>query len=186
MSNPEKEGLKLQREEIIEKFKPWLRQVKATTFEEHFHPQINPNDIVFKVTRKLEPSIQLKSQTQTQEGQLSLSYFIILPSDIDLVKISIYYHFKESDNVGFKLLLPDDKFRFVNNLRIPLLLMNLNYTWIPDLMNFESLEMHKQIFYEGFNKHTFFDTIFAIIHAYEILMVHFEQFLNSVKKQRKG
>jgi hypothetical protein len=183
MSNPEKEGLKLQREEIIEKFKPWLRQVEATTFEEHFHPQINPNDIVFKVTRKLEPSIQLKSQTQ--EGQLSLSYFIILPSDIDLVRISIYYHFKESDNIGFKLLVYEDKVKFVNNLKIPLLLLNLNYSWLPDLINFESLEMHKQIFYDGFNKHAFFDTISAIIHAYEIVMANYEQFLNSVKEQKK-
>jgi hypothetical protein len=163
----EQEKLNLQREEIVEKIKGYLRHAN-TLFEDVVHPEIRVGDIVIRVKGKGEID------------QPKVEYFISLPDDIDCVKISTNLYFDQSDRVGFKLLKENDKLIFVNNLRIPLLILNVGYTWLPDLHNFESLELSKQIFFDGFNKHTFFETVSAVMHGYEVALAKYEEFRRSV------
>ena len=118
-----------------------------TLGEEVVNPNIGPNDVVLKVTGKKE------------QGQRQAELFVMFPGDADFLSISSYVHFWKSDSIGFKLLKQPDKVKFVNMLRIPLLTLNLNYMWIPGLENFDSLHIFKQIFFDGLNKNSYYDTV---------------------------
>lgn len=169
MDASEKARIDLEREHIVEKVKGWLRQAQ-TPIEEVVNPNVSPSDVVLKVTGKKVP------------GQPQAELFVIFPNDIDFLSISSYVHFKKSDNTGFKLLRQPDKVKFVNMLRIPLLTLNLSYTWIPSLENFESLNIFKQIFFDGFNKNSYYDAASAVMHGYEVALGKYEEFRDSVSR----
>lgn len=67
-------------------------------------------------------------------------------------------------------------------MKIPLLTLNLNYTWLPNIQNFDSLEVKKMIYFDGFSKHVFFDTFGIVMHGYEIALSRYEEYRNAVKK----
>jgi hypothetical protein len=168
MNEIDKEKINLQREKIIEIIKNWLREA-GTPFEPVINSSIDQRDVIMQVT----------GIRDNPEEPLS-KFFVIAPHDLDAIGISAYLKFQESDNIGFKLLLPPDKLKFVNILKIPLLLLNLDYTWMPTLENFDSLEMRKQIFFDGFSKNTFYDNVSSVMHGYEIAIAKYEEFRNDI------
>ena len=113
---------------------------------------------------------------------MQFQYFVAFLFDNDVFEVSTFYYFDKSDLTGFKLLSQEDKISFANML-IPLLTMNLGYMWVPDLISFESLQISKKIYFDGFSKHNFMSTVDSVLHGYEIIASLYEQFRNSISKR---
>ena len=172
------------REEIIDKIHSWLNEVEGASVEEVANPKIPSNYNVLKVNVTGEsPKAVSPHEQQVKPEQISISYFIAFVSEGELFKISTYFRFNEYDNIRFGLLKTPDKVKFVNTLKIPIMMLNLSYMWVPDLFNFESIELSKIVYYDGFNKNIFFDSVSAVIHGYEICMSQYDQFINSIRMQ---
>lgn len=179
--------MKIQREEIIGKIKSWLQLMvdehKGASFERFLDSQTDSNSVVFKVTNILT-RVELNIERQTK--QYPLVYFVTLLEGVDIVHITTYLKFTESDNTGFKILLPPAKLKFVNLLKNPLLTLNVDYSWLPEVNDFDSLEISKDIYYDGFNKNSFFDALSSVLRAYEITYSGYIEFRNSISDSRKN
>jgi hypothetical protein len=68
-------------------------------------------------------------------------------------------------------------------LKIPLLTMNLGYMWVPNLPDFESLEISRQIYFDGFSKHNFMSNVDSVMRGYEVILSIYDQFRNSFSKK---
>ena len=149
----EKEKNNIRLKEILKTIKEWLQDIKNGTVEE----------------------LEMKEQT-------SVILHVKFESD-DVFEISTHYYFDKSDSTGFKIMSREDKVSFANMLKIPLLTMNLGYLWIPDLIGFESLQISRPIYFDGFSKHNFMTTVDSVLHGYEIIASLYEEFRNSVSKR---
>ncbi|MGI0044600.1 MAG: hypothetical protein ACRD47_12915 [Nitrososphaeraceae archaeon] len=170
------------RQEIIDKIKLWLKEVQGVKVEHVTDKSIPPDYVVLKVSVKGEAPIALLSHEQQLERKIiNIEYFIDIPNNSDLLRIMTPFRFDRSANIGFKLLKLEDKVRFNNVMRVPILAGNLGYEWKPDLLNFDYLEISKIMYFDGFSKNSFFDALTGVIRGYEVCLAQYEEFTISAR-----
>jgi len=141
------------RQEIIEKIELWLNEVPGVRVEHITDKSIPVDYVIRKVSVKGEAPIALLSREQKAERKtIDIEYVIDIPNNSDLLRITTAFRFDRSANIGFKLLKLEDKVKFNNIMRVPILAGNLGYEWKPDLLNFEFLEISKILYFDGFSK----------------------------------
>ena len=115
-------------------------------------------------------------------------YNIAIFKSEELIKISTYYRFNENTfNVISKF--KDKGFEFFSDIQLALLQMNLNYAFLDksnpsdtkadikdiEIENLESIEISKTIYFDGFNKNLYYDTIESIVHAAQVITLLFKK-----------
>lgn len=115
-------------------------------------------------------------------------YNIAIFKSEEIVKISTYYRFNENTlNVIVKF--KDKGFEFFSDVQLAFLQMNLNYAFLDktnpsepktqikdiEIEHLESIEISKTIYFDGFNKNLYYDTIESIIHAAEVITLLFKK-----------
>ena len=115
-------------------------------------------------------------------------YNIAIFKNEELIKISTYYRFNENTfNVISKF--KDKGFEFFSDIQLALLQMNLNYAFLDksnpsdtkadikdiEIENLESIEISKTIYFDGFNKNLYYDTIESIVHAAQVITLLFKK-----------
>jgi len=168
----EKQKNNLKLEEILQQIKNWLKNLDGTFEEIKIQEQ---NAIVLHVKFNFNYNTENKNE--------QYQYFVSLLYDSDVFKISTYCYFDKGDATSFKLLQSTDKVKFANMLKIPLLCLNLEYMWVPDIMNFDSLEISRKIYHDGFSKDRFMSSVDALLHGYEIVSSIYQDFKNEIKRR---
>ncbi len=169
----EKEKNNIRLKEILKTIKEWLQDLKNGTVEE----------LEIKEQNSVVLHVKFESDDNLDKKMIQFQYFVVFLYDVDVFEISTHYYFDKSDSTGFKIMSREDKVSFANMLKIPLLTMNLGYLWIPDLIGFESLQISRPIYFDGFSKHNFMTTVDSVLHGYEIIASLYEEFRNSVAKR---
>ncbi|KAA2283182.1 DUF2299 domain-containing protein [Candidatus Nitrosocosmicus sp. SS] len=115
-------------------------------------------------------------------------YNIAIFKSEELIKLSTYYRFNENTfNVISKF--KDKGFEFLSDIQLALLQMNLNYAFLDknnpsdtqvdikdiEIENLESIEISKTIYFDGFNKNLYYDTIESIVHAAQVITLLFKK-----------
>lgn len=115
-------------------------------------------------------------------------YNIAIFKSEELIKLSTYYRFNENTfNVISKF--KDKGFEFFSDIQLALLQMNLNYAFLDksnpsdtkadikdiEIENLESIEISKTIYFDGFNKNLYYDTIESIVHAAQVITLLFKK-----------
>jgi hypothetical protein len=115
-------------------------------------------------------------------------YNIAIFKSEELIKLSTYYRFNENTfNVISKF--KDKGFDFFSDIQLALLQMNLTYAFLDknnpsdtrtdikdmEIENLESIEISKTIYFDGFNKNLYYDTIESIVHAAQVITLLFKK-----------
>ena len=124
----------------------------------------------------------IKSQKIDFIGKVTINerhgYNIIILNEAEIVKISTSYRFNQQLNSQISNL-KDIGFEFLRNVQLSLLQMNLQYVFIHKnhnpvcldkkaLINFddlESIDISKNLYFDGFNQNLFFEAVTNIINA---------------------
>lgn len=109
-------------------------------------------------------------------------YNIIILNEAEIVKISTSYRFNQQLNSQTS----DHKnngFEFLSNVQLSLLQMNLHYVFMDknhnpvsldkrvliNIDDLESIEISKNLYFDGFNQNLFFEAVTNIIRAIEVI-----------------
>lgn len=115
-------------------------------------------------------------------------YNIAIFEKEELIKLSTYYRFNENT---FSVItkLKDKGFEFFSDIQLALLQMNLTYAFLDkknpsdnktdikniEIENLESIEISKTIYFDGFNRNLYYDTIESIVHAAQVITLLFNK-----------
>ena len=111
-----------------------------------------------------------------------IGYNVIVDDRGKTVIISTYYTFTQSAT-KYLSNLKDNGFEFLSNIQLALLQMNLHYTFIHrdnaqislnsripiKIEDMASIEIRKNLPFDGFNQYVFFETTTNVIHAIEVI-----------------
>lgn len=115
-------------------------------------------------------------------------YNIIILKEAEIVKISTSYKFDQQLNSQ----IPNIKnisYEFLRNVELSLLQMNLQYVFIDKNHNpvsldgkavisiddLESIEISKNLYFDGFNQNLFFEAVTNVINAIKILDILYQK-----------
>ena len=115
-------------------------------------------------------------------------YNIIILKEAEIVKISTSYKFDQQLNSQ----IPNIKnisYEFLSNVELSLLQMNLQYVFIDKNHNpvsldgkavisiddLESIEISKNLYFDGFNQNLFFEAVTNVINAIKILDILYQK-----------
>ncbi len=135
----------------------------------------------------------IKSQKIDFIGKVTVNdrygYNIIILNEAEIVKISTSYVFNQQlnsqisnlKNIGFELL---------SNVRLSLLQMNLQYVFLHknhnpsvgldkkaliNIDDLESINISKNLYFDGFNQNLFFEAVTNIINAIEVIDILYQK-----------
>lgn len=111
-----------------------------------------------------------------------IGYNVIVDDQGKTIVISTYYRFSQS-SIKHLSSLKDNGFEFLSNIQLALLQMNLHFTFIHRddtpisidkrtpirIEDLTSLEIKKNLPFDGFNQYVFFETTTNIVHAIEVI-----------------
>ena len=115
-------------------------------------------------------------------------YNIIILKEAEIVKISTSYKFDQQLNSQ----IPNIKnisYEFLSNVELSLLQMNLQYVFMDKNHNpvsldgkavisiddLESIEISKNLYFDGFNQNLFFEAVTNVINAIKILDILYQK-----------
>lgn len=99
-----------------------------------------------------------------------------------LIKTSI--SFNEDDSKAFLILTEHEKKEFQMNLEILLIQVNLIYNILPDPpRRIDSVEMTRQIYFDGLTRDKFIDSIIAILRGLQIVKLNYNSLQPETSKQ---
>jgi hypothetical protein len=134
----------------------------------------------------------IKSQKVDFIGKVAVNdrygYNIIIINEAEIVKISTSYIFNQQLN---RQLSNQKKigFEFLSNVQLSLLQMNLHYIFMHKNHNplsldkkvqisiddLESLDISKNIFFDGFNQNLFFEAVTNLINATKVIDILYQK-----------
>ena len=133
-----------------------------------------------------------KSQKIDFVGKVTVNdrhgYNIIILKESEIVKISTSYIFNQQLNSQISNL-KNIGFEFVSNVQLSLLQMNLQYVFMhknrnpvnldkKTLINIDdlgSIEISKNLYFDGFNKNLYFEAVTNIINAIKVIDVLYQK-----------
>ena len=134
----------------------------------------------------------IKSQKIDFIGKVTVNdrygYNIIILNESETVKISTSYRFNQQLK-GQISNLKNIGFEFLRSVQLSLLQMNLQYVFIHKnhnpvcldkkaLINFddlESIDISKNLYFDGFNQNLFFEAVTNIINAIEVIDILYQK-----------
>ena len=133
-----------------------------------------------------------KSQKIDFVGKVTVNdrygYNIIIVNEAEIVKISTSYIFNQQINNQLSNLR-NIGFEFLSNVQLSLLQMNLQYVLIYKNRNpvnldkktriniddLESIEISKNLYFDGFNQNIFFEAVTNIINAIKVIDILYQK-----------
>ena len=134
----------------------------------------------------------IKSQKIDFIGKVTINdrygYNIVILNEAEIVKISTSYRFDQqlnSQNANLKNI----GFEFLSNVQLSLLQMNLQYVFIHknhnpvsldkkapiDIDDLESINISKNLYFDGFNQNFFFEAVTNIINAIKVIDILYQK-----------
>jgi hypothetical protein len=128
----------------------------------------------------------IKSQKIDFIGKVTINdihgYKIIILNEVEIVKISTSYIFNQQLNSQISNL-KNIGFEFLSNVQLSLLQMNLQYVFINkshnlvswdktaliDIDDLKSIDISKNLYFDGFNQNLFFEAVTNIINAIKVI-----------------
>lgn len=115
-------------------------------------------------------------------------YNIIILKEAEIVKISTSYRFNQQLNSQISNLKKIG-FEFLSNVQLSLLQMNLQYVLMHknhnpikldkktliNIDDLESIEISKNLYFDGFNQNLFFEAVTNIINAIKVIDVLYQK-----------
>ena len=135
----------------------------------------------------------IKSQKIDFIGKVTINdrygYNIIILNKAEIVKISTSYRFNQQLNSQISNL-KNIGIEFLRNLQLSLLQMNLQYVFIYknhdqpvsldkkvpiNMDDLESIDISKNLYFDGFNQNLFFEAVTNIINAIEVIDILYQR-----------
>ena len=135
----------------------------------------------------------IKSQKIDFIGKVTINdrygYNIIILNEAEIVKISTSYRFNPPLNSQISNL-KNIGIEFLRNLQLSLLQMNLQYVFIYknhdqpvsldkkvpiNMDDLESIDISKNLYFDGFNQNLFFEAVTNIINAIEVIDILYQK-----------
>ena len=134
----------------------------------------------------------IKSQKVDFIGKVTVndrySYNIIIINEAEIVKISTSYIFNQKLNSQISNLKKIG-FEFLSNVQLSLLQMNLQYVFMHknhnpvsldkkaliNINDLESIDISKNIFFDGFNQNLFFEAVTNLINAIKVIDILYQK-----------
>ena len=142
---------------------------------------------------KLESDHDLiKSQKIDFIGKVTVNdrygYNIIILNEAEIVKISTSYMFSQQLNSQLSNFKKSG-FEFLSNVQLSLLQMNLQYVFIHknhnpvsldkkalnNIDDLESIDISKNLYFDGFNQNFFFEAVTNVINAIEVIDILYQK-----------
>jgi hypothetical protein len=164
------------RQKIIKEVRELIKNPKFT-IKDVSDPALDSRDVAIHVKGVIDENLYAVKK--------DIQYFVAIPYNEEFFWISTYFYFDKSDSSGFTLLPDSYKVLFANEMKVPLLTLGLTYKWIPSLEKIESLEMQKRIWYDGFSKHNFYDSLTRVLNGYEIVAARYEEFKKFIHDEKQ-
>jgi hypothetical protein len=114
-----------------------------------------------------------------------LHYYILFPNEKDYFFVNWVLEFPEVDKIGFNLF-PQKRKQLIHNLKNPLLVMNLIPEYLPTSLDFDRVKISRKLYFDGFSKHVYFDTLDILCNGLEIIMSIYNLFRNSTARSGSG
>ena len=134
----------------------------------------------------------IKSQKIDFIGKVTINdrygYNIIILNEAEIVKISTSYRFNQQLNSQISNL-KNIGIEFLRNLQLSLLQMNLQYVFIHknhnpvsldkkalnNIDDLESIDISKNLYFDGFNQNFFFEAVTNVINAIEVIDILYQK-----------
>jgi len=134
----------------------------------------------------------IKSQKVDFVGKVIVNdkygYNIIILNEAEIVKISTSYRFSQQLNSQLSNFRKNG-FELLSNVQLSLLQMNLQYVFIhknhnpvgldkKELINIddlESIDISKNLYFDGFNQNFFFEAVTNVINAIEVIDILYQK-----------
>ncbi len=134
----------------------------------------------------------IKSQKIDFIGKVTINdrygYNIIILNEAEIVKISTSYRFNQQLNSQISNL-KNIGFEFLSNVQLSLLQMNLQYVFIHknhnpvsldkkgliNIDDLESIDISKNLYFDGFNQNFFFEAVTNIINAIKVIDILYQK-----------
>ncbi|WP_161486402.1 DUF2299 family protein [Candidatus Nitrosocosmicus hydrocola] len=136
----------------------------------------------------------LKSQKIDFIGNVTISdrygYSIIILNEAEIVKVTTSYRFNQQQQNSQISNLKNIGIEFLRNLQLSLLQMNLQYVFIHknhnppasldkkapfNIDDLESIDISKNLYFDGFNQNLFFEAVTNIINAIEVIDILYQR-----------
>jgi hypothetical protein len=105
---------------------------------------------------------------------------------LDRVDIMEMLSMNEKYKKAYKALSALRQNSFYFDLKVSLLQMNVMFSMQKGIRELESIQVSKPIYFDGLTKDRFFDTIFTVGHAVEIVRTKLGQFRDSILPSQAG
>ena len=133
----------------------------------------------------------IKSQKVDFVGKVIVNdkegYNIIILNEAEIVKISTSYRF--SQQLDSQISNLKSGFEFLSNVQLSLLQMNLQYVFIHknhnpvsldkkalnNIDDLESIDISKNLYFDGFNQNFFFEAVTNVINAIEVIDILYQK-----------
>ena len=102
---------------------------------------------------------------------------VIRKDRIDSIIVVQNMNLSDEDKRTFAHLAKAKKLEFVRDLKLSLLHLGIDYAIQPDSERLEYVQMSRKIYFDGLTKDRFFDTIFHVQRAMEIMRLKYETHL---------
>ena len=134
----------------------------------------------------------IKSQKIDFIGKVTINdrygYNIVILNESEIVKISTSYRFNQQLNSQISDL-KNMGIEFLRNLQLSLLQMNLQYVFIHknhnpvsldkkalnNIDDLESIDISKNLYFDGFNQNFFFEAVTNVINAIEVIDILYQK-----------
>ena len=134
----------------------------------------------------------IKSQKIDFIGKVTVNdrygYNIIILNESEIVKISTSYMFSQQLNSQLSNFKKSG-FEFLSNVQLSLLQMNLQYVFIHknhnpvsldkkalnNIDDLESIDISKNLYFDGFNQNFFFEAVTNVINAIEVIDILYQK-----------
>jgi hypothetical protein len=135
----------------------------------------------------------IKSQKIDFIGKVTINdrygYNIVILNEAEIVKITTSYRFNQQLNRRISNL-KNIGIEFLRNLQLSLLQMNLQYVFIHknhspsvsfdkkapiNIDDLESIDISKNLYFDGFNQNLFFEAVTNIINAIEVIDILYQR-----------
>lgn len=157
-------------QEILDKIYQWVDISKLKLESDHDLIKSQKVDFVGKVI------------VNDKEG-----YNIIILNEAEIVKISTSYMFSQQLNSQLSNFKKSG-FEFLSNVQLSLLQMNLQYVFMHKNHNpvsldkktlnsddLESIDISKNLYFDGFNQNLFFEAVTNIINAIKVIDILYQK-----------
>ena len=112
---------------------------------------------------------------------------VFLRNKKDSIHFETYVGFTEDDKKIFaSAVKKENKANFISNVQLYLLIMNVEYSFQPNIENLEKIYVMRNIFFDGLSKDKFIDTIFALVRASSMINILMSSHLGIRRSNSNG